>query len=189
MYILYTCLKGTKVDKSKRKKIGRRKLLGISGGGSEDKKEKLFLFGRPTISLEIGKRGGGGAPAIGQLPRMNRPDQSELGRNSEKESQEESVVNGHLDRRAARVARVFCPWSERLCKKYRGLERGIGKGKSRPFDSSCLLDPGHLVCDLVRDLKRWFGLNWNKKKIGISIEACFYYIDMRRSSRLFFGFG
>lgn len=87
---MFEIMKGTKVDKSKRKKIGRRKLLGISGGGSEDKKEKLFLFGRPIISLEIGKRGGGGdgTPAIGQPSRMNRPDQSELGRNSEKESQE-----------------------------------------------------------------------------------------------------
>ena len=60
IYNVYIYLKGTKVDKSKRKKIGRRKLVGISGGGSEDKKEKLFLFGRPIISLEIGKRGGGG---------------------------------------------------------------------------------------------------------------------------------
>lgn len=53
---MFEIMKGTKVDKSKRKKIGRRKLLGISGGGSEDKKEKLFLFGRPIISLEIGRR-------------------------------------------------------------------------------------------------------------------------------------
>lgn len=46
------------MDKSKRKKIGRRKLLGIRGGGSEDKKEKLFLFGRSIISLEIGAEAG-----------------------------------------------------------------------------------------------------------------------------------
>lgn len=132
---------------------------------------------------------------------MNRPDQSRLGRNSEKESQEESVVNGHLDQRRAapRVARLFYPWSERSCKKYRGLERGIGKGKSRPFDSSCLLDPGHLVCHtlwfVVRDLKRLIWMTcasyilWiekKKKKLYIEISRLVFIIQIWEKSLVCF---